>query len=1350
MNAPADLAAPIPDVLGRLRARAVESRAPENYEVVAAALIADVSGFTALTATLEARHGARGADILSAMMDKLLGALSEIAGAHGGLVVDVIGDAIHALWIADAPATIDSARIAAVNAAVAMLAYAKGSADAQSTVPIRIGVACGPVNIAVVGGYAGRWETLAVGPALFKAGEAVSRAPTNRCQIGGDAKWGAIATIVQAETFGDGWWLLAPPETHLGHLSKVYQASAAPFDAMAWSAELRSVTVMFVRLVRAEDLIDVSVNEIHQLTRMVQELIEAHGGLVDKIHADDKGVSMVIAFGIQGGISTTSDIDRSIGGGTALRAVVAALDLRWTLTELGADTAIGIATGKVRVGIGNTDQRSAHTMYGHAVNVAARCMQACRNEILCDDATRIASADAVTFFAPEARQLKGLDNTGHIYGVGSIREQRDIVQVGDNAAIAGRKAEQSIIEQFLDTGAVRTSSVMIIEGDNGIGKSRLAAFAIETAEHRNIAIMVCRSGLLGTRTPLFAWRDPLIALLKRRARSLNLTETEIQSQLIDAIGASSEDLDIVGTLFGRDAIKQAVGDKDIDPAHARQVRAAAAAQLFNSEPRLIVFEDAQWLDDISIQLARDLGRRVPALKLIFVTRNPVNPALLKLGSDTNPITRTVLPPLDRHTIAEMATNLIGHFDVKHPFVDWLHARSTGNPMFCRALIALLPSDMLAAAVSAPGAWRKAQGLFEFSDMPATIEGALLQRFSGLPASQLGVLKAASVVGGTFDSALLIAMGTPATAEQLEVDFFGLAEAGILAPAGVPGKHSWRFADELAREVVYASLPKQLMVELHARAARYFERPANRQRFELAAQIAHHWMNAERPAQAFAPLRRAGVQAKQAGAYADAAALWKQALALIDKDQAGVRGKGRFHRAVLHRDLAFASWRLGEPQTTIEHCYQSLEGLWPGAPKSRSGWAVMLARETALLGWQIVVPKIRKARGGPAQSRVKDWLRLNNSVRLIEAFYFSKGALPAAAIGVYAARTAERIGETAYAARPYGFLGYLAGARGLDRVAQFCFNRPRRDCLKKRDWSSLAQSVHGETMYLLSNGRWKNALRRARFGRTLARRLSENADTGNITTLMGMGHLMAGSFATLRTTMEQVETIAYAKANDHYLLFSNEAIGQVELALGAPQKAEPLLIKAQALAKRVRDLQSALIAEGLLANTLLQLGHVNDVIEMSEALVAQAEATPMVNFGTWYGFGAVAETMLELYARSGPGSDGVYRKLATRAVAVLNRFARRYPVGAPRARLLSGQLEALNGNPTRAVKYWQAGIRMTEPLEMKHDLARFHSALSQSAQLDSQTRKYHTEQSLSLMAACGVSSLPPFSRMFHAA
>lgn len=1312
------------DPLARLAETAQRDDAPATTGVTAAVLVADVSGFTALTASLEARHGARSADLLSVIMDRLLGTLGAIAETHGGRVIDVIGDAIHVLWIADDAKRLGDAERAAAEAALAMLGAAASAGDNEHETPVRIGIAGGEVQLAMVGGHAGRWDMLALGPTLRDAIAACTDAPRSTCLI--KVALPADQLPGQIEAADDGWVM-----RHDG----VRQGSPIrdSVEALAWDAELRLLTVIFCRLVDAAELGNADIGHVHALARAAQSIVSHHGGMVDRIHADEKGLSVVAAFGMQRGSAPGVPIDRVLGGGSPLHAALAAFDLKAALAERGTSSAIGIATGKVRVGVGDPHDGSGYTMYGAAMNLAARLMQASRDEILCDAATHAETLADLDFGDAGPRTLKGIGKGKRIFTVQGARRNRHAGAALDGNVLAGRHAERAAIIGFLAATTADAPSTMILDGAHGSGKSRLSAFAAAEAARHGFAPLVLRAGLLGRSTPLFAWRDPLAALLSQRAEARGQSVAELQAALVQQAGGGIDDIDAVATLFGADTGR--ADDADTDPATARRLRVGVAALLIGDRRHLIIVEDAHWLDDTSLVLARDLKRASAQHRFLFAAHAPA-PDHLARGHGT--VTRVTIGPLDREEAAELAASLLGPFDPKHPFVDWLQARSAGNPMFARSLIALLPPDIADTALKTPGAWRKVQAELERSDMPATIEGAILARFGNLPPSQLGLLKAASVIGDAFDAAALAALGTPSSAAQIARDLDSMVAADILIADGA----EWRFADELTRSVVYDSIPRQLQRELHRRAATHAVSLASHD----AAQVAHHWLEAELPERAFTPLRRAGLEAKRAGAYGTAVALWKAALDLLDSGKLGPERTGKLRRATLHRDLAFASWRLGEPAQTIDHCYASLDGLWAGAPTTKAGWATMLARQTLGLAWQVVRPG-RSTRKRSREDRARDSLRLNNGVRLIEAFYFSQGALPAAAIATYGARIAERTGELAYGARPYGFLGYLAGSHGWHRVARFCFARPRRDCLTKRDWPSLSQSIHGETMYLLTQGRWADAIDRARFGRTLARKINKGADAGSITTLIGLGQLMAGDFAAMRVSFETVEAIAYAKANDHYLLFAREAIGQIELVAGSPQKAESLLVQAASLAKSVRDLQSALIAEGLLANTLVRLGKLDEALAMMPPLLDRAEATPMVNFGTWYGFGAVAEAATGLYAAFGPGERGIHRTSALRAMSALARFARSYPVAAPRARLVSGQIYALTNDHAAAVKRWERGLRAAEATGMRHDLARLHHALARAPGISEEAARHHGEQAAAFTALCGVRELPPLPIRF---
>ncbi len=274
------------DPVAHLAEAARRSGAAADARVEGTVLVADVSGFTALTASLAARHGARSADLLAVIMDQLIGALGEIAESHGGRVVDVIGDAIHVLWIADEGEASGDTERPAADAALAMLAHAASAGDGEHETPIRVGIASGAIRLAMVGGHADRWNLLALGPTLLSATTACAKAPRSSCLIVTKTPIGGMPGRVEK---AKGGWVLQ----HEGERSGPPLREAV--EALAWDAELRLVTVMFCRLVPAADMAKTEISIVHRLTLAVQDIVAEAGGMIDKVHADDKGISVVAA-----------------------------------------------------------------------------------------------------------------------------------------------------------------------------------------------------------------------------------------------------------------------------------------------------------------------------------------------------------------------------------------------------------------------------------------------------------------------------------------------------------------------------------------------------------------------------------------------------------------------------------------------------------------------------------------------------------------------------------------------------------------------------------------------------------------------------------------------------------------------------------------------------------------------------------------------------------------------------------------------------------------------------------------------------------------------------------------------
>jgi hypothetical protein len=132
-------------------------------------------------------------------------------------------------------------------------------------------------------------------------------------------------------------------------------------------------------------------------------MLYRYEGSVNKISVDEKGATMVAAFGLP---PMAHEDD-------AVRGSLAALNIVTALRELGVRVTIGVTTGRVFCGLVGTESRREYTMIGDAVNLSARLMQLAgklpqlSTPILCDSATEAASRHRITYEAHPAVTLKG-------------------------------------------------------------------------------------------------------------------------------------------------------------------------------------------------------------------------------------------------------------------------------------------------------------------------------------------------------------------------------------------------------------------------------------------------------------------------------------------------------------------------------------------------------------------------------------------------------------------------------------------------------------------------------------------------------------------------------------------------------------------------------------------------------------------------------------------------------------------------------------------------------------------------------------------------------------------------------
>jgi class 3 adenylate cyclase len=573
----------------------------------------------------------------------------------------------------------------------------------------------------------------------------------------------------------------------------------------------------------------------------------------------------------------------------ALRAAHCALAIRAGMREL-RDPAgeplqvrIGVATGEVVAaprGLSADAEWSTQgwSMTGPAVTTAARIQGVAEpGEILLDAATIRAARKVLRIEDLGERTLRGQSRPvriGRLVGEASFQPWQPPA-----GALVGRVAERRAIRGVLDD--LRTDGiggVVLLEGDPGIGKSRLVASFEAEARRDGLAWTWVDNVSYGASEPY------------RFARSL-------AQAVADEYGTDS------GT-----ATRRLLFTEDVDPADARRWAGAVAAiareaafsgweaeaplvppdphdvadavrsvavrylerLLEVGGPRVVVVDDLHWLDPSSAGIFEELvgiAERQPLVVLV-ATR----PGVIRhewLAGERVRVIRLI--GLDERETGELARVVAGA-TVAEADVHRLHERTGGNPLFIGETVRAIVDD---GARTVDG--RLEIGTGSRAALPVTLRALLGGRIDSLSPEARAVLRVAAVVGIAFREAtvddVLDAPVDPGIYERL-------ADAAMIVP--MDARDGWRFCHPLIHDAAYSSLLASDRRDLHARVADRIER---RNPDGPVGIVARHRAAAGDADRAVPLLVRAAEQALVLGAASEAAGYFSAAADLASGAEA---------------------------------------------------------------------------------------------------------------------------------------------------------------------------------------------------------------------------------------------------------------------------------------------------------------------------------------------------------------------------------------------------------------------------------------------------------------------------------
>ncbi len=419
----------------------------------------------------------------------------------------------------------------------------------------------------------------------------------------------------------------------------------------------------------------------------------------------------------------------------------------------------------------------------------------------------------------------------------------------DRHPLVGREREwEALLAADAEVGP--DGRLTVLEGELGIGKTRLAAELVAWARQRGAVIAAVRCVEEEAGLAFGCALELLRSALRDGGRNaVDAAAATEAARLLPELGTPPS-----GTLEGPGA-------------HARFLDGLARVLLdatAGDRPAVAVVDDVHWADRSSLGALAYLIRRLRGRPLhIVLTWRPeeleaAHPArrILAQASREGLGCRIVLDRLDRDGVAGLAVAA----GVSEEAITPLYEETQGVPLFV--------VEYLDAGVKGEPA------------LPPGVRGVLESRLAG--ASEIGaqVLAAAAVIGRPFDLELVRDVSGRSDEETVAA-LEELARRGIVAVDGE--LHAFRH--ELARRVAYEHASAGRRRLLHRRAA---EALATRDRAgAFAGAVAQHLELAGREAEAAEWFRRAGDHARDLYANAEALAHYRAALALEHRDAAAL-------------------------------------------------------------------------------------------------------------------------------------------------------------------------------------------------------------------------------------------------------------------------------------------------------------------------------------------------------------------------------------------------------------------------------------------------------------------------------
>jgi DNA-binding SARP family transcriptional activator len=780
----------------------------------------------------------------------------------------------------------------------------------------------------------------------------------------------------------------------------------------------------------------------------------------------------------------------------------------------------------------------------------------------------------------------------------------------DRGAIVGRSDAAAALEAAWAATREHGLGVVVLAGEPGIGKTRLAREFARAAHERGATVLAggCHEETVVPYQPFVEALAHYVACCPPAELAVQVNPRRAQlaalvPELWDTRAAAAPPGP--GAEQERFRLFEAVSSLLADAAHLR--------------PLVLLLDDLHWADPSSLLLLRHLARSAKdAPLLVLGTYRPVEvgeahpfaEALAELRR-ARALQRLSLPGLGEAEVAELIAGRAGQ-QAPRGFVRRVADRSGGNPFFIEELL---------YDVGEEADWDAAAG-----GVPDSVKDLVLRRLRGLGDDCRQALSVAAVAGRDFDLDVLARVLEHSRDRLIDLVEEAIGAEVLVEPPQPVGRLS--FSHALFRETIYEQLSATRRAALHGRIASAIEEAFTDRLDERAGTLAYHYGAAGELRKAFDYHRRAATAAERV--HAQETALENLEGAIVAGELLGMTAASEETIRRLYQARAWTVHMLGDSKRALADLEHALAGARAAGDRATE----MDVLNDLGTHWHVLDPpasrrcheaalEIAEERGDEA-GQVRALNRL--SLVLANELEFAE----AVQVGERALEIARRAGDGPDVSRALDSLKFAALQLGdVERLEQLCAELARAQRARGDLWYlqwTLCESCHVP----LERCDWPEAERRIGDALAINERIGDSVSGPLLRDTAGWIARCRGDYA--RSLAFGREAVAQADTPEaDWLGWAAAGLATPLMDLRAAEQAVAVLERGLAAAERNRSHGQIFRCLGALSSATRMAGAEPPARALAERAqrIAERVTTPpgRVDFWGEQAYVAIAETQL---------------------------------------------------------------------------------------------------------------------------